>query len=334
MALPSDFDAVVIIVNYNSGFYLDRCLDALAAQTVRPRQVVLVDNASTDGSTDRAQRAFPELQIIRCAENLGFAAANNLAVARSEPSKWLALLNPDAFPAPNWLAALQQATQDYPHYAFFGSRLLNAENPDRLDGIGDCYHPSGLVWRRGHGDSAAEHDLQVTEIFSPCAAAALYQRTAFLEAGGFDERFFCYMEDVDLGFRLRLLGRRCLYIPTAMVHHVGSGTTGVRSDFATYYGHRNLIWTYVKNMPSPWFGLYLPAHLALNLLSLFQLWRRGQGRTALKAKMDALRGLPRVWRQRQWIQAQRRVGSWKLHKTMTSSREAFMRFVRPKNSRQ
>ena len=99
------------------------------------------------------------------------------------------------------------------------------------------------------------------EIFAPCAAAALYRRAAFLEAGGFDEHFFCYMEDVDLGFRLRLLGYRCGYAPAAIVHHVGSGTTGARSPFTVYHGHRNLVWTYVKNMPTPWFWLYLPCLL-------------------------------------------------------------------------
>ncbi len=326
--MVDDFDVTVIIINYNGGSYLERCLNALTAQTVSLRQVVLVDNASTDGSADRAQRAFPGLQVIRCAENLGFAAANNLAVARSKPTKWLALLNPDAFPAPDWLATLQQAVQDYPQYAVFGSRLLDATDPNRLDGTGDCYHASGLAWRRGHGDWVDQSGLQIDEIFTPCAAAALYRREAFLEAEGFDERFFCYMEDVDLGFRLRLLGYRCVSIPAAMVHHVGSGITGVRSAFAMYHGHRNLVWTYLKNMPAPWFWLYLPAHLALNLLSVLWLWRRGQGRIALRAKVDALRELPRVWQQRHQIQAQRRVKGSEIRRMMTPGWMVLARFVR------
>lgn len=321
------FDVIVIIVNYNGGPYLDRCLEALTAQTVLPRQVVLVDNASTDGSADRLQDTFPWLRVIRCMENLGFAAANNLAVACSEPSEWLALLNPDAFPVQDWLAILQQATRDYPQYAVFGSRLLDATNPGQLDGAGDCYHASGLSWRRWHGCSATERGLQVEEIFAPCAAAALYRRQVFIEAGGFDERFFCYMEDVDLGFRIRLLGHRCLYVPAAVVHHVGSGTTGTHSEFATYYGHRNLVWTYFKNMPLPWFWLYLPAHLSLNLLSIPWLWRRGQGRIALRAKVDALRGLPHVWRQRQLIQKQRRVSGNEIRRMMVRGWTVLVRIV-------
>lgn len=325
------FDVVVIIVNYNGDLYLNRCLKALAAQTLRPRQVVLVDNASTDSSADNAERLFPWLRVIHCAENLGFAAANNLAMIHGEPAEWLALLNPDAFPTPDWLAALQQAALDYPQYAVFGSRLLDAADPGRLDGVGDCYHCSGLVWRGGHGASALEQGLQAKEIFAPCAAAALYRRRAFIEAGGFDERFFCYMEDVDLGFRLRLLGYRCLYAPTAVVHHVGSGSTGVRSAFATYHGHRNLVWTYVKNMPGPWFWWYLPAHLALNGLSLIGLTLRGQGRIALRAKRDALRALPQVWRQRQQVQSQRRAKNSAIRQAMTPTGVALAWFLRFRN---
>lgn len=327
--MPNDrcFDVTVIIVNYNGGVYLDRCLNALAAQTAPPRQVVLVDNASTDGSADHAEQSFPWLRVIRCPENQGFAAANNLAVARSEPTEWLALLNPDAFPTPDWSATLQQATQDYPEYAVFGSRLLDAADPDRLDGAGDCYHASGLAWRRWHGCPATRQGLRVEEIFAPCAAAALYRRQVFLEANGFDERFFCYMEDVDLGFRLRLLGYRCLYAPAAVVHHVGSGTTGIRSEFATYHGHRNLVWTFFKNMPAPWFWLYLPAHLGVNLLGIVWLGWRGQGRIALQAKIDALRELPRIWRQRRQIQARRRVDGRELRQAMTRSWGALVQFA-------
>ncbi len=320
------FDVTVIIVNHNSGAHLDRCLQALAAQTVRPHQVVLVDNASHDGSADQAERAYPWLGVIRNPENRGFAAANNLAVAHSAATEWLALLNPDAFPAPDWLAALRQATQDEPRYALFGCRLLDAADPERLDGVGDGYHASGLAWRRGHGEPAAGRYLPMGEIFAPCAAAALYRRAAFLEAGGFDERFFCYMEDVDLGFRLRLLGYRCGYAPAAIVHHVGSGTTGARSPFTVYHGHRNLVWTYVKNMPSPWFWLYLPAHLALNLLSIVWLAWRGQGRIALRAKFDALRDLPRVWRLRRQIQQQRRATGGEIRRALTGSEELLARF--------
>jgi GT2 family glycosyltransferase len=101
-----------------------------------------------------------------------------------------------------------------------------------------------------HGTPASALKGSECEIFSPCAAAALYRRSALLEVGGFDEDFFCYVEDVDLGFRLRLAGYRCLYVPLSVAHHIGSGTTGGKnSDFSVYHGHRNLVWAFVKNMP-------------------------------------------------------------------------------------
>ena len=191
----------VVIVNWNAGQFLERCLSALDQQTVSPQQTIVVDNASQDGSTTGIEDRHHGIRVIRLTENLGFAAASNLAVREAEDSNWVALLNPDAFPDPTWLAALMQAAQARPQCASFGSRLLCATATDRLDGTGDVYHVSGLAWRRGHGTVASGMALAGAEIFAPCAAAALYRRDIFLAAGGFDEHYFCYFEDVDLGFR-------------------------------------------------------------------------------------------------------------------------------------
>ena len=185
-----------------------------------------------------------------------------------------------------------------PRLQHFGSRQLAAESTGTLDGTGDLYAVSGLGWRRDHGVAAEAHRLEPDEVFGPCAAAALYRRSALEEAGGLDESFFCYFEDVDLAFRLRLLGHRCLYVPDAVVHHVGSALTGRQSDFSVYHGHRNLVWTWLKNMPAPLLALYWPWHLALTLTSLVHVGRRGQAGVLLKAKWDALQALPRVLRQR------------------------------------
>jgi GT2 family glycosyltransferase len=190
-----------------------------------------------------------------------------------------------------------------------GSRLVNSGDPSILDGAGDAYHVSGLVWRIGHGLPVpifAEHEH---EVFSPCAAAALYRRHAFNKIGGFDEDYFCYVEDVDLGFRLRLAGHRCLYVPRSVAHHVGSGTTGGQhGDFALYHGHRNLVWTFVKDMPGILFWLLLPLHVVLNLVSIIWFALQGRGGVILRAKRDALLGLPRMWRKRRHVQ-QTRVAS-------------------------
>jgi len=295
----------VIIVNYNSGSLLTRSLEALRKQTLRPKQICVVDNASRDGSCDRIPTDFPEVTLICLEQNTGFAAANNLAVRRADGCEWIALLNPDAFPEPNWLETLMDAAARHPEYSFFGSRMLMADSPDLLDGVGDVYHVSGLHWREGHGQRVRGNYLHEKEIFAPCAAAALYRRDIFLEAGGFDEDYFCYAEDIDLGFRLRLLGYRCLYVPDAVVQHQGSASTGNRSDFSTYHGHRNLVWAYVKNMPGPLFWLYLPLHIAMNAATIVWYTLKGRWRVILKSKWDAIRGLSKMWKKRREVQARR-----------------------------
>lgn len=309
-----DDDCVsVVIVNWNGERFLERCLSALRAQTLPPDEIILVDNASSDGSLALARR-FPEVRVVALDSNTGFARGNNIAIAAAAPtSTWIALLNPDAYAAPDWLATLLQAARARPDCAVFGSRLLDATRPQQLDGDGDAYHISGLVWRIGHGNPVSGQPDQPREVFSACAAAALYRRDALNAAGGFDEDYFCYVEDVDLGFRLQLAGHRCLQVPQSIVHHVGSGTTGGQhSDFALYHGHRNLVWTFVKNMPGALFWILLPMHVALNLFSLIWFSLRGHGRVILRAKRDALRGLPTMWRKRGMIQCQRRMSICKL----------------------
>jgi GT2 family glycosyltransferase len=297
----------VVIVNWYGEQFLERCLNTLLVQTVKPNEIILVDNASTDGSLEVAGR-FPSVRLLAQDSNTGFARGNNLAInAAAEGSEWIALLNPDAFPEPCWLEECLLSAQRNPQFDIFGSKLVNASAPQLLDGTGDACHISGLVWRTAHGVPVSHLGDSECEIFSPCAAAALYRRSALLEVGGFDEDFFCYVEDVDLGFRLRLAGHRCLYVPKSVVHHVGSGTTGGQnSDFSVYHGHRNLVWTFVKSMPGLLFWLLLPLHLMLNLGSIVWFALRGQGRVVWRAKRDALLGLPKMWRKRQKLQKSRK----------------------------
>lgn len=296
----------IIIVNWNGEHFLSRCLTSLMSQTVKPHQIMLVDNASSDESLEIARR-FPSVRLMALDRNTGFARGNNLAIeAADAESEWIALINPDAFAEPRWLEALLMAAESNPRFDVFGSKLINAVNPTVLDGAGDVYHISGLVWRMGHGAPVTTSMDNEREVFSPCAAAALYRRKALCEIGGFDEDYFCYVEDVDMGFRLRLAGYRCLYVPQSVAHHVGSGTTGgLRSDFSTYYGHRNLVWTFAKDMPGLLFWLLLPLHVSLNLVSVIWFVLRGRGRVILRAKRDALLGLPKIWRKRQHIQKTR-----------------------------
>jgi GT2 family glycosyltransferase len=296
----------VVIVNWNGGDLLRQCLESLQRQRRLPDRVIVVDNSSSDDSLERAAQALERAELIRLPSNVGFAAANNVASRAASGYDLLALLNPDAVAEPGWLEALVSAAENNSDVASFASRILLASNPEYLDGAGDSYHVSGRAWRNGHGAKMSDWPAIDCEVFAPCAAAALYRRAAFQEAGGFDERYFCYFEDVDLGFRLRLLGYRSLYVHGAVVRHVSSGVSGYRSDFAVYHGERNAVWTFLKNMPGPLLWLYLPQHVALTLASILFYPFRGQGRVVFKAKLDALRGVPATLRQRGQIQRCRR----------------------------
>jgi GT2 family glycosyltransferase len=246
------------------------------------------------------------LRVERLGVNKGFSVANNMG-ARLARGQWLALLNPDAFPEPNWLENLLGAAAKNPDFAIFASCQLQANIPHLLDGAGDAFHISGLAWRRFAGWPAAQFGLKTEEVFSPCAAAALYSLQAFLQVGGFDEDFFSYHEDVDLGFRLRLRGFRCLYVPDAVVHHIGSASLGVQSDFALYHWQRNFIWSFVQNMPSALLWEALPSHLMANVIYILQYTFQGRLSVLWKAKMDAVNGLRRAFHKRREIQKYRRV---------------------------
>jgi GT2 family glycosyltransferase len=306
----------VVIVNWNSGELLHHCLSALAKQTRRPDQVLVVDNASEDGSADGLDQAWPAVEVLRLNANLGFAAANNRAVAALR-TQWVALLNPDTVAEPGWLDALVGAAVSYPAFSMFASRLVLAADPARLDGTGDLYYTNGLAARRDHRRPSAAVATQPEEVFSACAAAALYQVEAFSAHGGFDESYFCYFEDVDLAFRLRLAGHRCLYVPDAVVRHVGSAVSGPRSAFTLYHGHRNLVWTFFKNMPLGLLAWYLPLHLLLNAASIAYFASRGHARTITRAKWDAMRGLPRILRERKRVQARRTVPAAAIRRVMS-----------------
>ena len=307
-----------MIVNANAGEHLERALAAVFRQTIPPRRTIVVDNLSSDGSTDRAAATFPGVEVIRPGRNLGFAAGNNVAVRAAGDCEWIALLNPDAFPEPDWLENLLHAADENVAYSFFASRLLRATDPEQVDSTGDVYHAYGIAWARDWLRPADEARRPSEEVFSARGAAAFYRRDAFLRVGGFDESLFCFLEDVDLAFRLRLAGEHCLYVPEALVYHVGSATTGYQSSFAVYHYERNLVWTWLKNMPAPLLALYLPSHLVVNVLTSLAAVKRRQTRLVLAAKRDATRGLPRVLRARRGIQARRRVRSLELRRTMAT----------------
>jgi len=306
--MPTSPLVSIIIVSWNSAEFLPHCLDRLLQQTLQDFEVIIVDNGSSDRGMDGLVQKSPnlDLRLERLTSNLGFAAANNIG-ARIARGRWLALLNADAFPEPDWLEKLLQAAETNREFGFFASRQLQADAPELLDGAGDAYHLSGLGWRRFYNLRSETYGLQMEEVFSPCGAAALYLRDDFLDAGGFDEDYFSYFEDVDLGFRLRLNGKRCLYVPQAVVRHVGSASTKKKSGFSIYYGYRNMIWTFAKDMPGVLFWLYLPVHVGTILFFILYLTLRDRNSVIWRAVFDAVLGLPKTLTKRRIIQQTRKI---------------------------
>jgi GT2 family glycosyltransferase len=315
----------LVVVTFNAERHIARCLDAVKRQTRAPNRILLVDN----GSRDRTLAVVDEVcgrvalaaEVVALGKNLGFAIANNRAVERLSDCDLIALLNPDAFPEPEWLAHLVSAAESHPEDASFASRLMIANLPNVLDGAGDVFHVSGLVWRYGHRlqPDQVPGALRERPVFAACAAAALYRRSDWTRAGGFDERYFCYAEDIDLGFRLQLIGRTCRYVPDAVANHLGSAASGVDSAFSVYHGYRNLEWTFVKNMPSSLFWRYLPLHLVAIAAELIWFSKKGLGKSLLRAKWDALGGLRSAIADRRNIQGTRTVDTQRLRGLLDQS---------------
>ena len=300
----------VLILFWKSAQFLADNLQALEEQSFKDFEVILLDNGAEEPPDPSVLSLHPELDLhlLRSETNLGFAAGNNLA-ARQAQGEYVILLNNDAFPQPNWLATLHQFAQGYPGHCF-ASRLLQADNPNVLDGEWNVYHASGLAWRQNHSRPTSFGSASPRYVMSACAAASAYPRLAFEQIGGFDEDFFAYMEDIDLDLRLRLAGYPCLYLPEAVVQHVGSGSTGYRSEFSTFYGQRNLVWAFVKNMPGLLFWLLLPAHILVNLAYLIAAMFMLNGKALWQAKKAAISALPVIWQKRRQVQSARTLSIW------------------------
>jgi GT2 family glycosyltransferase len=305
----------VIVLTYNGREWLGPCLDALNAQSQAPPfEIVLVDNASTDGSTAFVATRYPHVRLVSCEHNLGFAAGNN-AGARAARGSLLAFLNNDTVASSGWLAALHRESLRRSDVALFTSRLVFLHRPDVIDSAGDGYLRAGGAYKHGHGLPAARHG-ESREVFGACGAGFLIRRDVFEQLGGFDERFFMVYEDVDLSYRARLMGHRCWYVADAIVRHAGSATLGTASRAAVFYGQRNLEWTWVKNTPLPLLVRTLVPHAFYSALGVAHYLRAGRGLAALSAKLAAVARLPAVIAQRRRLQRARQVSSSDLERLM------------------
>jgi GT2 family glycosyltransferase len=317
---PPEVD--VIIVNYNAGTMLKRTIDCLCAQTEKNFRAFIIDNGSSDGSLEALKPLDPRFKLVELGENTGFAHGNNTGIAMGR-ARWIACLNPDAYAEPDWLENLIQAADQEPDITMAGSTQIFAEDETVLDGSGDLYAPFGFAWR-GLYHRPLFRLPPSGEVFGPCAAAALYRRDAFELAGGFDESFFCYHEDVDLAFRLRLLGGWAIQVQNAVVKHVGSGITGSESPFAVYHGTRNRTWTFFKNMPLIPLLVFAPAHFFLSFLFLIRSVFKGRFHPTWNGFRDSMKGLGQILEKRKQVQKTRKVSSWVLLRAMTWSPIRFL----------
>jgi len=285
----------IVVLNYNGRRYLDDCLSSLAAQTFRDFEVIVVDNASKDGSVEHIKANFPWVRLVINKENLGFAGGTNSGIRASE-GELILTFNNDARADSRLLEHLQKPMSD-PNMAdskvgVCAAKMLLADG--RINSTGICLSRSGAAWDRGMFEpDLGQYEAQ-EEVFGACAGAALYRKEMLNEIGLFDEDFFLYMEDVDLAFRARLAGWSCIYVPKAKVFHHHGGTAGAGSDLSVYYGNRNVIWYVVKDFPTRLLITSLPFILARNLAVIPYYALRGQGRVILKSKMDALKGVTKM----------------------------------------
>ena len=295
----------IVVVNWNGREFLGDCLQSLRAQTYRPFSVTLVDNGSTDGSPAFVSGRFPEVRLIALKENLGFAAANNRALGDLK-TPYVALLNNDAVADPGWLDALVGALEETEEAGFAASRMLAFDRPEVIDRCGDGYSRAGAAILRGCGEPSDCHSRREW-VFGACAGAALYRTSMLKDIGCFDEDFFLLYEDVDLSFRAQLKGYKCLYVPEAVVYHRGSASLVHDSPVSVYYGHRNLEWVYIQNMPARLIARTILPHLLYNIAALGYFVLRGRGGDYLRAKRDALKRLLGALQKRRRIQNGRTV---------------------------
>ncbi len=239
----------VIIVNWNGKSLLGECLDSLAAQTAKGIETILVDNGSQDGSAEYVREQYPAIRLIELPENLGFAGGNNagIRVARGE---YIALLNNDTKADPAWLQNLLSAIESSPNSTgMWASKILSYDNPEIFDNVGLLLYPDGL----GRGKGRLEKDQgqydQPEEAFFPSGCAGLYSREMLTEVGLFDEEFFAYADDVDIGLRARLAGWGCRYVPSAKVYHKYSASSAAYSPIKAFLVERNRIWVMLKYFP-------------------------------------------------------------------------------------
>ena len=296
----------IIIVNWNGEQHLPTCLDSLAAQSYRDFEVVLVDNGSQDGSLALVRARYPWVRLVPLPENSGFATGNNRGLEQARGS-YIVTLNNDTWAAPDWLEVLVRVADAHPAAGMVGCRICSFGDPDLIDSIGLVICRDGMS--RGQYRNRRWSSLclgEVEEILIPSACVALYRRAMLVQTGFFDDDFFAYAEDTDLGLRGRLAGWEAVAATGAVVLHKYSQSGGALSAFKVYLVERNHYWVALKSFPLHLL-LAVPLFTALRYAEQLLAVLAGHGtggeflasgsrgeiaRALLKGMRDAARGIP------------------------------------------
>lgn len=297
----------IIVVNWNGERFLKDCLQSLSRQTYAQREIILVDNGSTDSSIRFVNESFPAVKIIQLSENRGFAGGNaeGLKVCQGE---FIALVNNDTRVHDMWLENLMQPMVEGPKIGICAPKII-IDGPGKINSAGDGLTTAGVGFNRGLWSDRVLYNCR-EPIFGGCGAAVLYRRKMVEEIGFLDEDFFLYDEDTDLNFRAQLVGWKCVYVPDAVVHHKGNATAGRLSDLHVYHHTRNLEFVWVKNMPTALMLRFAHHKLVQEIGSFCYLClRHMRWAPFFSGKRDALKMLPIMLKKRREIQERRRVSN-------------------------
>ena len=311
----------VIVVNWNRRDLLRACLLSLQQQTFQDFELIVVDNGSTDGSLDLLREApLDRMKTIANPENRGFCAANNQGIEAAD-GQFIGLLNNDAEAEPRWLQHLLAAIESAPGVGMAASKILTWEDRTVIDKAGHLIYPDGQNRGRGTGELDRGQYDQLEEAAWPDGCAALYRRSMLKQIGGFDEDFFAYADDAELGLRAQIAGWRCLYVPKAVVYHRTGSTLGRYSAERLFLIERNRLWLAAKLFPLRLLALN-PAYFALRVAATAVFGFRGRGEIAraaprlgvlglikclIRAQWAALAGLPAMLRKRRSVNAFRKL---------------------------
>jgi GT2 family glycosyltransferase len=304
---PREPRLTVGIATYNGRKLLEVALPSLRKQTLSEFRLVVVDDASTDGTADWVRAYWPDAHLIIHERNLGVTAALNSCL-RTARSELIALFNNDIELDPNCLAELVSALDCYPDSSWAAAKLLNFEQRDLIDGAGDVYTWAGTAGRRGHGELDRGQYDAARPIFGACAGAAIYRSSALERVGLFDEDFFALYEDVDWNLRAQLAGLSCRYAPAAVAYHKGSTTIGRGlTDFSRYHMWRNALWILAKDMPLDALLRHRGELIRGQSAILRSAIREHKLQIWMKAVLAALLGMPKAVRKRRMVQRTRRI---------------------------